>query len=125
MAFNPLAGIQGAVKFTATAYAFGKWKATIKNKLGDVSNFTGGGYEQWIAGLTGAKITLEGPYDEGNMPITVGNSYSLVLQFTSTGPITLSLTALCETIEPSVDVQNPQGITATFQSTGSFTAAIA
>jgi hypothetical protein len=122
MAFNPLAGIAGAVKISTTAFAFGKWKATMKNKLGDVSNFTGAGYEQWIAGLTGAKITAEGPYDEGNMPFTVGTSYALILQYTS--GTTLNVTALCETIEPSVDVQNPQGITMTFQSTGSFTAAI-
>lgn len=122
MPFNPLAGKFASVTIGTTTYAFSGWSASIKNTLGKVTNFTGGGYAQFVPGITEAKITLEGPYDEGNMPFVVGNLYVLILGYTDL--ITLTVGAICETIEPTVDVEKEQRVKITFQSEGTFTGAI-
>jgi len=122
MAFNPLAGKAASVSIGTVSYAFDEWKATIKNGLSKVTNFTGAGFAQFIAGITDAKVTLSGPYDEGNMAFTVGNAYTLILGYTSM--VTLSVPVLLESIEPDVKVEDAQRVSLSFQSTGSFTAAI-
>ena len=123
MPFNALSGVTGSVKVGATAFAFSKWSCAMKMKLGDVSNFTGGGYEQYVPGLTGAKVTLEGPYDQGNMAFAVGTAFTLLLGFTAT--ITLTVLAVCETIDVDVDIMAPADkVKLGFQSNGSFVAAI-
>jgi hypothetical protein len=123
MPFNPLHGISASVKIATTAYAFDSFKFSPKNKLADVSNFTGAGFKQFIAGMTDGKVSLTGPYDEGNMPFTVGNAYTLVLGYT--GVVSVSCPCLCESIDMDVKVDDAQKSSLTFQITGSFTAAIA
>lgn len=123
MAFNPLSGKSGSVMIGATAYAFSKWSASIKCNIVKANNFTGGGYQQVVAGLLSCSITLEAlTYDQGNMAFTAGNSYTFILGYT-TG-INLTVTCLVEEIAPSVDVDGGEPIKISGQSNGSFTASI-
>lgn len=121
MAF--LSGSVAYVKTGATPYKFSSWKATLKSLLGKTTNFTVAASD-YIGGIVDAKITLEGPYDNTGMGFTAGSTYTLLLGFTSTGPVQLSIPCICETIEPSIDVEKEQRVTLTFQSAGIFTAAI-
>jgi hypothetical protein len=122
MAFNPLHGISASMKIGATAYAFDSFKFSPKNKLADVSNFTGGGYRQFIAGLTDGKVSCTGPYDEGSMAFAVGTSYTLLLIYT--GAVEVSCPCICESIDADVKIDDTQKISITFQITGSFVGAI-
>lgn len=118
MPFNPIAGPSGSVTVGGVAYAFGKWRLSLKAGLPKVNNFTSA-YQQLVTGLYSATLTLEGPYDGGNMPLTVGTSYAFVCKFNST--YTITVTALVESIDPSQDIEDAARITVTAQSTGSFT----
>jgi hypothetical protein len=122
MPFNPLHGKDASVLIGIVEYAFDEWSVTMRNKLGEVSNFTGGGYRQFVKGLSDGKINLSGPYDKGNMPFTVGNSYTLILKYEDATDVTV--TALLEEIAPTVNVDKEERVKLTFQSTGAFTAAI-
>lgn len=95
----------------------------MKNSLADVSNFTGGGFEQWINGLNGCKLTMGGPYDEGNTALTVGGNATITVGYSPSA--NLVVTALIETIEVDVKVKDAERIAVTAQSTGSFTLVVA
>lgn len=123
MAFNPISGINGTVKIGATSYAFGKWTLAMKTNVLPVNNFTGGGYQQVVAGVTSAELTLEAlTYDQGNMPFTTGTKYSFILGYNNTTSTTVSI--MVETIEPTVDYDGLEAIKITGKSDGSFTSAI-
>lgn len=121
MPYNPIGGPSGSVTVGGVAYAFGKWRASLKTGLPRVNNFTSA-YQALVAGLTSATITLEGPYDGGNMPLTAGTSYAFVLKFSNA--ITLTITALVSEIGPSQDIEDAARIAVTAESNGSFTAAV-
>lgn len=121
--FNPLAGISGFVKISTTAYAFTKWSVEMRCNIVKANNFTGGGYQQIVAGLVSATLTLEAlSYDEGNMAFTAGQSYAFTLGYTVS--ITLTLTVLIESITPTIDYEGNENIKIVGQSNGSFTAGI-
>jgi hypothetical protein len=121
--YNPLSGVEGSVKVGTTAYAFTKWTASMKTVFVKSNNFTMGGYQTGVAGITSATITLESQtYDEGNMAFTSGNSYDFVLGYTS--GVSLTITVMIESIDVTVDYEGGQPVKITGQSNGSFTAAI-
>lgn len=123
MAFNPLSGITGSVKIGATSYAFGKWNLSMKSNLIPVNNFTGGGYQQIVAGVQSADLTLEAlTYDQGNMPFSIGVKYTFILGYTSTATITVSI--YIESIEPTVDYDGAQPIKISGKSDGAFIGSI-
>jgi hypothetical protein len=122
MAFTPIAGPSGSVLVGGVAFAFGKWRFAMKAGLPKVNNFTSA-YQQLVAGLISGTLTLEGPYDAGNMPIAAGTSYAFTLKFSAA--VTLTVTCYVEDITPSQDIEDAARVTVTAQSTGSFTAAIA
>ena len=122
MPFNPISGTSGSVTVGGATYAFGKWRLSLKAGLPKVNNFTSV-YQQLVVGLLSATLTLEGPYDGGNMPLTAGTSYVFVCKFSST--YTLTLTALVESIDPSQDIEDAGRVSVTAQTSGSFTASIA
>jgi len=121
MAFNPIGGPSGSVLIGGVVYAFGKWRCPIRTGLPRVNNFTSA-FQQLVAGLTSAAITLDGPYDGGNMPLTSGNSYEFTLKFSNA--ISLVLTARVAEIVPSQDIEDAARISINADSTGSFTASI-
>lgn len=121
MAFNPIGGPSGSVLVGGVAYAFGKWRVSFKSGLPKVNNFTSA-YQQLVAGLLSATLSLEGPYDGGNMPLTAGVSYAFTLKFSNA--ITLTVTAYVESIDPSQDIEDAARVSVTAQSSGSFTASV-
>jgi hypothetical protein len=121
MPFNPVGGPSGSVLVGGVAYAFGKWRISMKTGLPRVNNFTSA-YQQLVAGLTSATISIDGPYDGGNMPLTAGTSYAFTLRVN--GAISLVVTALVGEINPSQDIEDAARISITAESNGSFTAAV-
>lgn len=121
MPFNPIGGPSGSVLIGGVPYAFGKWRCPIKTGLPRVNNFTSA-FQQLVAGLTSGTITLDGPYDGGNMPLTSGQSYEFTLKFSNA--ISLTLTALVGEIVPSQDIEDAARISITAESSGTFTASI-
>lgn len=118
-----LAGTSGYVKLGATAYAFGKWTGTFETNLPNVNNYTGGGYQQLVKGITKGTIKLSGPYNLGNMPLVSGNEYEFHLGLTAT-PVELVVTALVSKLELESDIDGRVSINVEAQSNGAFTAAV-
>lgn len=121
MAF--LAGKTADVKIGATSYKFREWRINAKTDIIDTTNFSSSGYRENIAGLTGATIDLKGLLDSTAMAFTTGTSYVLILH--SSVSVTLTVTARLETIATGTTVEGAVEANLTFQSTGSFTSAIA
>lgn len=122
-AFNPLSGIAGFVKISTTSFAFTKWTVAMKTVFVKANNFTGGGFQQGVAGITSATVTVESlTYDEGNMPFTSGAAATFILGFT-TG-VSLTIAVIIESIDVTVDYEGGQPVKITGQSSGTFTAAI-
>ncbi len=122
MADNYLAGKTGFVTIGSTSYSFAKWKSALKTALVKVTNFTTAGYQLLVAAITSATLTVEGPYNEGNMAFTAGVSYTWVLGFTTM--VSLTISAFIEQISVDNDVEGAPRVEITAQSSGSFTAAI-
>lgn len=120
MAF--LSGKVGGVLVGGVGYAFGKWKFAFNAKEVSVNNFLSQGFQQLVIGFTKGSITMSGPYDQGNMPLTAGNSYALTLQFTNA--IVLTVTAFLTDLTPSNDAEGTPTVDCSFSSSGVFTASI-
>lgn len=121
MPFNPIGGPSGSVTIGGVPYAFGKWRFSMKSGLPKVNNFTSA-YQLLVAGLLSGTLSLDGPYDGGNMPLAAGVSYAFVLKFSNA--ITLTVTCFVESIDPSQDIEDAARLSVTAQSSGTFTAAI-
>ena len=96
----------------------------MKMNLPKVNNFNSA-FQQLVVGITSATLTLSGPWDIGNMPFTVGNIFTFVLQATVVGPVTLTVNAIVNDITPESDIDGALTVKVTAETTGSFTAAIA
>ncbi len=120
MAF--LSGKDGFTTVQGVVYAFGKWKASIKTVAVKTSNFTSLGFDDNVEGFTGAQLTLNGPYDEGNMPLTSGQVYTFNLGW-AVG-ISLQIDARVTGIDPSNDAEGTPTLDITAQSKGEFLAVI-
>lgn len=122
MPFNPIAGPSGSVLVGGVACAFGKWRFQMKAGTPRVNNFTSA-YQQLVTGLVSGTLTIEGPYDGGNMPIAIGLVYVFTLRFN--GSIALVASALVSDISPSQDIDDAARLSITAETSGSFTAAVA
>jgi len=117
-----LTGKDGFVNTGGVNYSFGKWKWSAKAKMVPRPNFNGGGFEQYVVGLLGGKITISGPYDSGNMPFAVGAQYNWTLGLAVS--VFLTVPGILEGIEVDEDVEDGPMVNLTVQSNGAFTAAI-
>jgi hypothetical protein len=124
MADNYISGKAGAVYISTTAYSFGKWKVTFKAGAPKITNFTTAGFQALLAGIISATISVSGPYNNGNMGFTVGNTYTFILYFDHANTISLSVPVILTSIDSDDDVEGSPHITLTGESTGTFTAAI-
>lgn len=122
MPYNPIGGPSGSVLVGGVAYAFGKWRFSAKTNLPKVNNFTSS-YQQLVAGLWSGTLSIEGPYDAGNMPLTSGTTYTFTLKFSNS--YTLSVPAVVESIDSSQDIEDAARISITAQTSGTFTISIA
>ena len=129
MPANYLSGITGFVAIAAAGggemgasdYTFAKWSVSLKTNLPKVNNFSSA-FQLLVAGLQDATIQLEGPYNEGNMPLTTGVQYDFFLGWVS--GIYLSVPAFVESIDPDNDIDGAPRIKVTAKSSGSFTVSI-
>ncbi len=125
MADNYLSGKDAYVKLGSAAYSFAKWTADIRTGAPKVNNFTSGGFDANVQGFTGATINLTGPYNEGNMPLTGGQTYVFHLGFITGAPgVELQITARVTSIKPTADAEGTVTLDVTAESTGSFTASV-
>lgn len=118
MADNYLSGKSGSVKIGDTAYSFGKWRLAMKTNPVKATNFTSEGFQLVLDSIHGATLTLEGPYNAGNMAFVVGSYHEFKLGFDAT--LSLTVTAMVSGIEPAVDCEGGQIIVVTAESNGAF-----
>lgn len=122
MAQNLLAGKSGYVNTGSANYSFGKWEADIQVKTVQVPNFNGGGFMQRVVGLTDGKVTITGPYDQGNMAFTAGNTYTWTLGLAPS--VFLTMPGILQSIKLAEDVEGNPVLTLNVETSGSFTASI-
>lgn len=120
MAF--LGGPVGFIRVGGVQWALGKWSMSMRAGAPRVNNFTSG-YQRVVSGLKSATLTISGPYDMGNMPLTVGQSADFVLGLNNPA-VSLLCTAVVTEINPSQDIEDAARVTITADSDGVFTAAI-
>ncbi len=78
MADNYIGGADGYVKLGATAYNFAKW--TCEFDPGNIKFFAfGSSFQITLPSGKSAKLSFEGPYNQGNMPLTPGTVYEFHL----------------------------------------------
>lgn len=122
MADNYISGTSGLVTIGSTNYSFAKWRIAIKSGLPKVTNFNSTPYQLLVAGILSSTVTLEGPYNQGNMAFTAGVSYVWILKWTPS--ISLTITGFIEELTPDDDADGSPRVNITIQSSGSFTASI-
>jgi hypothetical protein len=115
-------GKNGSVAVGNTTYKFSDWSLNMDGNLPNVTNFSSSGCRENLDGINEADITLSGPYDAGNMAFARNTVYTLVLTVGSS--ITFSVPARSKGLNVTQKVEDAGRISATFQSTGTFTAAI-
>lgn len=118
-----LAGKSGYIALGNTNYAFASWTADITTDAIDTTSFGSAGFRENLAGLTGAKVSARGPYNNTAMALASGSSYAFVLGMSAS--VTFNTTARIDSISVSTDVTKAVEVSITAQSTGSFTASIA
>lgn len=129
MASGFVAGKIGYVMVAGDFYKFDKFKIAFKTVLVEVTNFdspgsdAGGNKQEMIDGITGATITISGPFHPSTMLFVSGQSYTFVLGFTSLTAWTIA--ALIETLEVDADVKTRGSVAITAQSDGDFAASLA
>jgi hypothetical protein len=113
-----VSGISGSVQIGAISYAFKKWSMDIDTNLPKVNNFLSI-FQQLVAGIRSANLTLEGPYYEGSYPPFIGgNLYIFILNFDNAQGLTGDF--LIEKMTPSQDVEDAARLHITARSTGNF-----
>ena len=123
MAFNPQSGISGSVTIGGTSYSFGKWTLAMKTNLIPVNRMGGGGFQEVVAGVSSAELTLDAlTYDAGNMPFATGSSYTFVLAYNLL--LSTTVVIVIESIEATVDYDGAQPIKITGKTNGTFTSSI-
>ncbi len=117
-----LSGKTGYVNVGGVPFRFGKWDLTMSAGTPKANNFIDAPYEIYVSGLLGAKLTCSGPYDAGNMPLTIGNVYTWVLGFTP--GIFLTVVAVLNNLHPTNDVEGNPQVEIGAQVSGSFSASL-
>lgn len=112
-----LSGKTGSVLVNGVAYPFDKWKLSITVGKPKVTNFKTSPYQALVSGILAGKLSLEGPYDAGNMPLTGGNEYVFTLGWT----VALNIQVQCIVdLDLSNDVEQNPKVSISGESDGSF-----
>ncbi len=122
MADNFISGNDGFAKLGTDAYNFNKWALPIEGGTKKFFAF-GSDFQRTLPGGKSAQVSMEGAYNQSNMPLTIGTVYALHLGW-AVG-IELALSARCSNIEYSNAIGQggePGGqCKVTFDSEGTFT----
>ena len=119
---NYVSGLTGHISVGGQNWRLNKWSIPLKTKLVPVTNFESGGFQEMLACIKSSSISASGPYDQGNMGMTTGNSYAFVLVLNSN--ISISVTALIDSLELDDDAEGNATIKISAQSNGAFTITI-
>lgn len=71
-----LAGKTGWLKSGNTSYSMREWRLEMSASQVDVTNFTSGGFSEFLVGFITGSLTTRGPMDAANQ-FTVGNAYTV------------------------------------------------
>jgi hypothetical protein len=106
---------------TTTNYTMREWRMEINAAQADVSNFTSGGFAEFITGLVSGRVTARGPLDL-NTQLTTGNTYTLNLGLGTSGNTNCytTMTAVLTRVAPSTAVDQAGQVDIEFQTSGSF-----
>ena len=118
---NFISGNDGYTKLGAVAYNFGKWTFPIDGGVKKFFAF-GSAFQRTSAGGISGQVTLEGPYNQGNMPLVLHTVYELHLGW-AVG-VEIVVNARLANIEYSNEVSaggEPGGVSCVFESDGAFT----
>jgi hypothetical protein len=113
-------GNDAAVKLGATSYGFAKWELNFDS--GNKIFFAfGSAFQRTLEGGKGGRVTLTGPYDEGNMVLVMGQTYELHLMLTAA----LELIVTGRVADGNIGTEiaqggDPAGISVNFDTDGSF-----
>lgn len=121
MPANYLSGTLASVTVGGNNYNFAKWRIPMQNGVPRVNNFSSA-YQLLVIGLTKGTIYLEGPYDGGNMPLTAGNQYAVVLKWSAS--LSIAVTARVSELTPDDNVEDAARLAVQLESDGAFTAAV-
>lgn len=116
-----LSGKLGYTTINSVSYRFGKWKLRIN--VPAIKRPTIDSQFQSLAdgtGLPNGTLTIDGPYDQGNMPLTAGCVYTFHLGFQLSGSVELLVSAQIEDLIPDNDVENAPNISVSAISDGPF-----
>ncbi len=131
MADNYLSGKTGYVIVTPSAnagggdsvfFSFAKWRLSIKVGKPKVTNFNTAPYQALVSGIYAATVTLDGPYNQGSMPLQAGLQYDFVLGWAENIFITVSCIV---DLELTNDVDGNPAVMVSGESTGSMGISIA
>lgn len=117
MPFSPAPGRLAYVQDSFGRRAFKTWKYGGDTPAVKVNNFNSDS-QLVVPGVFSTKITISGPYDEGNMPYTMGDYYILTLGWSATADLTV--TGLLTNIDGDQDVEDAGRVSLTFASNGQF-----
>jgi len=103
--------------------SFGEWRMPMEAATPEITNFTTTPYRAYIPGVVGATGETNMPgYNQGNTPLTCGNAYVLLLNWTNS--IGLTGTAILKKLEPDDKADGVPTVKASWQFTGALTLAI-
>ncbi len=117
---NFISGNDSYVKLGAQSYSFSKWRLPVDGGVKKFFTF-GSNFQRTTAGGIAATPVVEGPYNSGNMPLTVNTVYELHLGF-AVG-VELVLNARLSSVEFSTEISaggDPGQCSVTFESDGAF-----
>lgn len=117
---NFISGNEAYVKLGVAAYSFNKWRIPIDGGVKKFFAF-GSNFQLTLPGGIGAQIVVEGPYNQGNMPLVLNNLYAVHLGWMA--GVEILVTARLAKIEYNNQLSSggePGGATCTFESHGAF-----
>lgn len=113
-----LSGKTGFVALAGRKYRFGKWDLPLTMNTPKANNFIDAPFSIFVGGLFEAKLTCDGPYDLGNMPLVLGNVYIFTLGWTPA--VSFTVTGYLNSLNPSNDVENNPIVKIGAQVSGAF-----
>lgn len=118
---NFISGNASYVKLGVLEYSFNKWRLPIDGGVKKFFAF-GHNFQRTLPGGVAGQPQVSGPYNAGNMPLTINALYELHLGW-AVG-VELVVTARCANIEYGSEINaggDPGQCSVTFESDGPFT----
>ena len=118
---NYISGIDSYVKLGALPYSFKNWNFPVDGGVKKFFAF-GSNFQRTLPGGISAEITMKGAYNQGNMPLVVGNVYEVHLGFAAGIEIVVNARLANVSFESEISAGGEPGgqCSCTFASEGAF-----